>query len=377
MNQVNSYSLLLFFILISAEVQSMQHVKDSIVLKNKSLKLVQNLHGGAITSLEFKDNPVNPFDWSLPVENQPEINKDGFAFRGHFISLGTWGMPTEGEQNAGIRLYGEPTAQIWKRNNFSIDSLGNKILKTGFRSKIEGLSLERKITLYQNEALIQVKESVTNDLPISRVYNFLQHPTFGGAFVSKNLRIDTNAGKGFYQKGAYPRTTYNNLEADSFYWPNGILPDGKIDLRTSGSRKKTYLTSHIFSESDKTGWATASNPDKKLLIGYIWKINEYPWLNVWHQSVDGKVVGRAIEFATCGVGLGFKELITGNYTYFANLSFEFIDAGQTLDKTYYMFAMEIPAKFLETTHVFLTDETVIVQYATEKGEVEKIFSKFN
>ena len=274
-------------------------------------------------------------------------------------------------------MYGEPTAQIWKKIEFYKDSLGNKISATGFQSKIEGLSLERKVMLYQNEALVKVKESVINNLPISRVYNFLQHPTFGGDFVSENLRIDTNAGKGFYQKGAYPRTSYNILDADSFHWPDGILPDGKIDLRTSGSRNKTYLTSHVFSESDTIGWATASNSDKQLLVGYVWNTKEYPWLNVWHQSENGEVTGRAIEFATCGLGLGFKELMVKDYSYFGNLSFEFIDAKQTLTKTYYMFAMEIKADFLETKSVLLIDDKVIVKYLTDNGEVEKTFFKSN
>ncbi|WP_422860760.1 hypothetical protein ACOKFD_07980 [Flagellimonas sp. S174] len=375
MHHINFPVFLVFFVLVSTKGQK-TNGSDSIVLKNRHIELVQTLRGGGITSLRLGDNPINPFDWSLPLEKQPKINKDGFAFRGHFISLGTWGMPTSGEQNSGIRLYGEPTARIWK-NQVATDGEGNTIYVTGFTSKKEGLSLERAIVLYQNEALLKVHESVTNNLPISRVYNFLQHPTFGGEFVSESLRIDTNAGKGFYQKGAYPRASYDNLESDSFDWPEGILPDGKIDLRTSGSRNKTYLTSHIFSESNGMGWATASNPNKKLLVGYIWKINEYPWLNVWHQSVNGKVAGRAIEFATCGLGLGFKELITKNHSYFGNLSFEFIDAGETLEKTYYLFAMEIPGNFLETTHVLLTNDSVEIHYATEKGEVERIFSKSN
>ncbi|MGB5822213.1 MAG: hypothetical protein WBG90_22210, partial [Saonia sp.] len=161
MKQITVFYLLALFGIVSVPGQNVDAQKDAIILKNSTIQLVQSLKGGAIIALKFKDNPVNPFDWSLPIDNQPAINKNGFAFRGHFISLGTWGMPTKGEQDAGIRLYGEPTAQIWTKDGYYKDSLGNIICSTSFQSKIEGLSLNRKIKLYHNESLVQVKESVT------------------------------------------------------------------------------------------------------------------------------------------------------------------------------------------------------------------------
>lgn len=367
--------LMPFFSILSLTCKSENSIVDTVILENERIQLIQSLKGGAISAIRLKGNSLNPLDWSLPVCDQPDINKDGFPFQGHFISLGTWGMPTKGEQEAGIRLYGEATAQFWKIEKSAQDSLGYKSCSVGFESKIEGLSLIRSIILSKEAPLVKVEEKVTNDLPISRAYNFLQHPTFGGEFVSDKLLIDTNAGQGFYQKGSYPRVSYDSLEVNSFQWPNGIFPNGEIDLRTSGYGKKTYLTSHVFSEGISLGWVTAANPGKKLLVGYIWDAEEYPWLNVWHQAKNGKVIGRAIEFATCGLGLSFKELILNDYTYFGRNSFEFIDAKQEISKTYYMFIIEIPEDFLRTISMQANDNEIVLKYDTHKGERKRIFPK--
>ncbi|WP_430907869.1 hypothetical protein [Maribacter sp. 2-571] len=341
----------------SAQQRQSERVTDTIILDNGLLTIVQDLKGGAITALRLKDNALNPFDWTLDVAKQPEINKNGFPFQGHFISLGTWGMPTKGEQQAGIRLYGEANGTIWQ-----LDSISPHYARTGFKGNIEKLDFERSLQLYANAPAVKVTETITNRHPIARMYNMLQHATFGGAFSDKNLILDSNAGAGIYQKGAYPRVSYDSLEQRSFRWPNGILPDGPIDLRTSGNRKKTYLTSHVFDSTDSLGWATAINAEKGLLVGYVWHTREYPWLNVWHQYRDGKQYGRALEFATCGLGLDFIRLASGDYRFYGQNSFEFIDAGQHRTKSYTLFAIAIPKEVTAVDTVTLHSNILDITY---------------
>ena len=362
----------LTFLALSISCQTKEN-PELIVLSNDKVSLVQNRKGGAFTSFLLADKKLNPFNWVLPVSEQPEINKNGFDFQGHFISLGTWGLPTEEEQREGIRLYGEPTAQIWSFEEVERDGFGTRTYKTGFKSKIEGLSLIREVSLYDNQSLVRVIESVTNDLPKGIPYNFLQHPTFGGAFVSSKLSVDTNAGIGFYQKGNFPRENYENLEASSFVWPQGELPNDTIDLRKTGEIPNTFLTSHIFEKNQKLGWATATNPEEGVMVGYVWETNDYPWLNVWHQYKDGKVTGRAVEFATCGLGLPFEELLTENYSFYHENSFEFIDAKETIEKSYYLFTMPVESNFSETIDISILQKKLVIRYNTENGLQMKSF----
>lgn len=337
------YLIYSYCLLVGSASAQITAYSDSIVMKNETLEIHQTLNGSGITALLLEDNPVNPLDWRLPVAEQPRINAPGYDFRGHFISVGTWGMPTEGEQRSGLHLYGDANADRWKRlRSTDTDSLYCSLL---LESTAERLSVRREIWLDREAPVLKVTEHVTNHLPIGRPYNFLQHATFGGKFVDRHLLINTNADRGFYQKGQYPRQDYQRLEESAFAWPHGKFPDGMIDLRKTDVKPKTYLTSHVFSDTLDYGWAVAVNPQQRLLVGYLWSLADYPWLNVWHQYKQGNIRGRAIEFATCGLGLSFQELMENNYRFYDRLSFEFIDAQETISKSYYLFACEVPKNF--------------------------------
>ena len=343
--------------------------EDSIELKNKSLTLHQTLEGSAITALRLAENSTNPFAWQLPVSNQPVVNQGGYPFRGHFISVGTGGLPSAGEQRRGVRLYGEANAARWQLVDRQVTPSGSIVCRTAFKDTTEYLSVRRQITLDRDAPVLKITEEVTNGLPIGRAYNFLQHATFGGAFVDSHLLINSNAGPGFYQKGAYPRDHYDSLEAYAYAWPHGVLPDGPVDLRTTTARAKTYLSSHVFADSVTYGWAVAANPSRHLLVGYLWDVEEYPWLHVWQQYTHGKVSGRAIEFATVGAGLSFEELMKNDYRFFDRQSFEFIDTGETITKSYYLFAVEIPSDFQAVTKVSSKAKSIEISIKTTHGTV--------
>ena len=341
---------------------------DSVVLRNPTLEVHQTLQGPGLTALLLANRPVNPFAWRLPVEDQPSSNRAGYDFRGHFVSVGTWGAPTAGQQRAGVRLYGDINATHGQVEEPRSDGPG-RYCRLWFEEGVEQLSVRRELELDRQAPVLRVTEHVTNHLPVGRPYNLLQHATFGGEFVDRHLLVNTNAGRGFYQKGQYPRASYDSLEATAYHWPRGQLAGDTVDLRYTGQLSKTYLSSHVFSDTLIHGWAVAANPQKELLVGYWWSLADYPWLNVWQQYKQGKVRGRALEFATCGLGVSFQELIEEDHRFFDRLSFEFIDAGETITKSYYLFAQKIPRDFRQMKQVRRRGNTLELSFETPQGTV--------
>ena len=51
---------------------------------------------------------------------------------------------------------------------------------------------------------------------------------------------------------------------------------------------------------------TALNIEKRLLIGYLFRREEYPWLQTWEHYPEGKTLARGLEFrrnpTTCRAG---------------------------------------------------------------------------
>ena len=181
-------------------------------------------------------------------------------------------------------------------------------------------------------------------------------------FVDEQLRLATNASKGFLQKGAFPRKDYETVEDSAFTWPNGIIEKNSVDLKHTGIIKKTFLTSHLIDDKSSFGWAVAYNPAKETLVGYFWKKEEYTWLNIWQQANEkGQIVGRALEFATCGMGISFEEMMTEDRLFFGTPSLEFIDAGETIHKSYVLISANIPNELKEVTNISVNHNSNTIQ----------------
>ena len=116
------------------------------------------------------------------------------------------------------------------------------------------------------------------------------------------------------------------------------------------------------------------------MIGYRWKTEEYPWLNLWRYRYQGKVAARGLEFGTTGYHQPFGKLVqTG--TILDRPLFVYLDAGETVERSYAAFLLKIPADYRGVADVFVEDGRLRV---VERGrnsprtlsmEVGKLFQK--
>ena len=88
---------------------------------------------------------------------------------------------------------------------------------------------------------------------------------------------------------------------------------------------------------DEFGWVTAVSPTTGLLIGYLWRSVDYPWLSAWRNSAaDGSPAARGLEFGTTGVHQPFPEL-AAMPTVLGKPTFTYLDAGASHTRSYCMF----------------------------------------
>ena len=330
-----------------------QAIQDTVInLENSESILSIDLYGGAFIDFHLKANPVNPLNWRLSSSEMPENNKTGAPFQGHFLCLGRWGSPSEGEIKLGVPHNGEPSNTFW-----DLDSLSQFTVIMNNHAALDGLFIKRKVELDHNSSIIRVTEDVVNQLTIGRIYNIVQHPTLAPPFLDSTTIIDSNADHGFLQVFSYPDP--HSLE---FQWPfiNLDTLNNPIDFRNSKS-KENYVSTHIFENKDHWGWITAASPKIKLLIGYFWKTEDYPWLNVWHHVQENNPVAKGLEFGTTGIGRPYEELLAVNTRFHGHNSFEYIDAGETKQKIFFAFLMEIPVDFKGVSGIDVKGESLIVK----------------
>ena len=197
--------------------------------------------------------------------------------------------------------------------------------------------MRRTVRLSETAAVFSVSETVTNRNKLGRVYNMVQHATIGPPFLDESTVVDSNAQRGFMQSSPLP-----NPEQPEIRWPEALKRGQPVDLRHLTNDPDPNVVSFVV--DGELGWVTATNASKELLVGYIWRTADYPWLNIWRNvameshSRGGSSSGP-LDFIS-----PFKFLI-GKPNIFGRPTFTYLDAGGSATRSYAAFLGESAARF--------------------------------
>lgn len=306
--------------------------RPSVVIEGSEAKLVVDLQGGSIVELRLGSAGVNPLVWANrgPAEEARPMS--------HFVCLDRWGAPSAAELERGMVFHGEATRVRWSLDAGPEAKQGALEARMSARLPIAGLRVERTLRLASNAACVRVQETVTNENKLGRVYNIVQHPTIGPPFLDVETLVDSNARQGFAQSNPGPK-----YEEPSAWWPRALNEGVSIDMRRLVDSEEPNVVSYVV--EDEYGWVTASSPTAGLLIGYLWKRSEYPWLNLWRRlGEDGKPLARGLEFGTTGLHQPFPTLVKKG-AIFGRPLLDYLDAGESRTRSYLMFLAPIPADY--------------------------------
>ena len=290
-------------------------------LSNEHASVAVDLLGGSIVDFRLAGSSVNPLIWAndpKPGEAKP---------MSHFVCLDRWGQPSEAELANGMPFHGEVTRVEWKRE--ATDSMSARL-------PMAGLHVKRTMRMLDGPAFL-VEETVTNENELGRTYNMVQHPTIGPPFLDANTLVDSNARQGFMQSSPLP-----NPEVPAIVWPMALEDAQPVDLRRLTDDPLPNVCSFVV--DDELGWVTAYSPTSGLILGYVWRTAEYPWLNIWRHVADGKPLARGLEFGTTGLHQPFPTLVKKG-SIFERPLLDYLDAAESKTRTYVAFLVKAPRDF--------------------------------
>ena len=341
--------LLIILIPIHPLAETLIGGRPSLVLEHEQARLVVDLAGGSFREFRFVDQPLNPLNWNPPASNQTSP-----MVMGHFLCLDRWGPPSKAEGANGMPYHGEAGKVLWNLDDEVHQPGGMLQARMTATLPMAGLKIDRTVQLAPRSTVALVSETVTNQNALGRPYNMVQHPSIAPPFLQESTIVDANGRKGFAQGGTLPFP-----ETPSFYWPQALNRDGEIvNLR--------YLTTHhqpnvvSFTIDDPIGWVTAASPNHGLLIGYFWPTKDYPWLDIWRHSAEGKPAARGLEFGTTGLHQPFPILMEKGRIFGRKL-FDYLDANQSATRRYATFLLRIPSDFSGVEKLDLTEDRIEVQ----------------
>jgi hypothetical protein len=205
------------------------------------------------------------------------------------------------------------------------------------------LTFERKIRL--DGPNVRISETVENRSRLDYPVGWTQHVTLGPPFLqegSTQLRMPATRSKVI--DASFSNASYMQPDAE-FDWP--LVPrraGGTADLRiftdapVSGS-----FTTHLMDPRRERAYFFAWSPITKVLLGYVWKRSDFPWVGIWEESHsrtsppwNGKTMTRAIEFGVSPFPETRRQMI-GRGTLFGEPGFRWIPARTSVTVTYSAF----------------------------------------
>jgi len=269
---------------------------------------------------------------------------------GHSISFDYFGPPSTEEIAAGHSTHGEAPVVRWRRQAQRSSSKAGLAYSADLRQA--QMQLQRAISLDPDNPVVYCEETAVNLASFDRPISWNHHVTFGPPFHEANVtQFDMPATRSKNCPASF--SSKMSIEPDSeFEWPNAPTRDGAVlNLRTSKTGRYGHYTAHLLDPSLETAFIAVSNPRLKLLVLYVFKRDDYPWVGNWEESCSrvhvpwkGREFCRGFEFSTTPFPISRRATVT-NGALFGESTYRWLPARCTAKSKYMIVLSEVPLDF--------------------------------
>jgi hypothetical protein len=234
---------------------------------------------------------------------------------GHSLSFDHFGPPSLEETAAGLTTHGEAPALKWDIQQQAHSRKPQ--LQYGLTLPEARIRFSRRLTIDRVSPVIYCEEEAINLSRYDRPISWNEHVTFGPPFLEAGTTwFDMPATRAKVCPAGYsPRFS---LQPDAeFTWPNAPTRDRKrVNLRTTPARRFGHYTAQLLNPGIEIGFIAACNPRLKLLVVYVFRRADFPWVGNWEERYNRsqapwhrKTFCRGLEFSTTPFAIPRRETI--------------------------------------------------------------------
>jgi galactose mutarotase-like enzyme len=265
------------------------HGVRALFLENKFLRVGVLVDKGA-DIFQFLYKPLDTeFMLHTPRGVRPPTVQSISSDWGSFLDYyeGGWqeilpnGGPSCTYKGVEFGLHGEITTIPWE---YQIEVDDPETVKVTFsvRPFRSPYFLQRTMTLNQDEPILLMEESLTNEGSETLQYMWGHHPAFGAPFLSENCHIDLPAGDLIIETIAGAAGT--RLKGGGRHkWPLVQEEEGpSIDFSRPGKQGiKQEDLGYLVNLPE--GWYAITNQDRKVGFAMSWSLDTFPYLWIWRN----------------------------------------------------------------------------------------------
>lgn len=330
------------------------------IVANDKITLAVRSVGGAMVQLFMNDDP----DKLNPLEGL-----------GHFVCVDGFGPVSSEERAAGLPGHGEAHRVPWEMTA-SEKNDGTLTVTFSAALPIVQETFRRTLRLVDGENVIYVESELESLLGFDRPVNWGEHFTIGGSFLEQGKTVtDMSATRSmtrsYASEAVDPPDNHNLADFKEFVWPMAPTVSGKpIDMRAAPVISPVMdQTTSLMDPARRLVFVTALHPEKKRLIGYVFRREEYPWLQIW-DSYPGssRRSYRGMEFATQPYDLTRREVIQTNMM-FDTPTYRWLPAKSKIASSFLLFYTRTEEGFTKVDDVVLEGGSITIEDRTARKKI--------
>jgi len=330
----------------------------ALVLANDRLEVTILEQGGAFASLVLRDDRdrLNPLWDPARMAREAGQKRQAGTGVGHFICVDGFGPVSPEEQAAGLPGHGEAHRQPWKLVSSAREG---GVLTAAFSAELP-LTQERfsrTVRIRDGEQVVYVASELENLLAFDRPVCWAEHATIGAPFLEpEKTVVDMPARRGrtrMHDKDPGPRL-HRLASLQDFTWPMAPLAaGGLVDLRAAPQSPNTLdHTTCLLDPERPLAFVTALHLEKRLLVGWLFKREEFPWLQSWENYPPNLKMARGLEFSTQPFDVPRREVIDTGRMFDAPV-YRWLPARSRIQSSFLIFYTRVPDGFRRVDDVRL------------------------
>ena len=350
--------------------------RPALLLANGKLELTVLVQGSSLASVVLADDAskLNPlWDPSRMLRELGQTPRPSGG-TGHFVCVDGFGPTSPEERAAGLEGHGEAHRQTFEIVQSAKEG-GSATLTLRAKLPIAQETFTRTFRMVDGENVIYVDSQLENLLGFDRPVNWAEHATVGSPFLAPGVTVvDLSGLRSQTRPWDTPRsgqTDQRLTSGEDFTWPMAPGRDGnRIDLRLTPTDLH-YLdhATTLIDPSLRLGWVTALNPEKHLVIGYLFRREEYPWLQYWGNYPPNGKLARGLEFGTQPYDVPRREAI-GTGSLFGTPTYRWLPAKSKIESRFLVFYAAVPAAFRKVDDVRLENGQITIEDRSARLQVK-------
>jgi hypothetical protein len=340
--------------------------QPGIVLTNGALELIVFEQGATFANLVLSDDreKLSPL-WNPArlARESGQPSQFGASF-GHFVCVDGFGPTSREERAAGLTGHGEAHIQKFELKSSRREGKTSTLTLAAKLPIAEEL-FTRTIRMVDGENVVYVNSELENLLGFDRPVNWAEHATIGSPFLEPGVTVVDMSGKRAKvrpfneSERGLPHRLASGKE---FTWPNAPLVNGgTVDVRIAPTPPNSGgHTATLMDASRQMVYVTALHPGKKLILGYVFRPEEYPWTQSWENYPPSGKLARGLEFSTQPFDVSRREAVTTG-SMFDTPTYRWLPAKSKIESHFLMFYSPVPEGMRQVDDVRLENGKLTVE----------------